>query len=314
MEKNGAELLRLWTAASDYQGDVVFSDTILAQLGESYRKIRNTCRYLLSNLYDFVPSRDRLEDHELRELDLLALGVLRERDHQIFDCYKRYSFHEVVRMMNDYCITVSAEYLDPIKDALYCEGPASRVRRSVQTAVYEMIRTVAVWMAPVLCFTAQDVADELGRTTGEAFDVHGAVRIVDAGREAGQPQQALDRRDPAAARGDPAEAGGVPRRRPQVAGSARARHAGGGRAAALAVEPGPPRRAVRRVARRAGRDRRPAGAETVITVDEAPGPTCPRCWRRTGESAGAGAADPDLCLRCAAVIGDNVGTKGKASS
>ena len=91
MEKNGAELLRLWTAAADYQGDIVFSKTILDQLGESYRKIRNTCRYLLSNLYDFVPSRDRLEDHELRELDLLALGVLRERDHQIFEAYRRYS-------------------------------------------------------------------------------------------------------------------------------------------------------------------------------------------------------------------------------
>src|SRR5206468_2264104 len=109
MEKNGAELLRLWTAASDYQGDVVFSKTVLAQLGESYRKIRNTCRFLLSNLYDFVPSRDRREDHELRELDRLAVGVLRERDHQIFDCYKRYSFHEVVRLMNDYAINVSAE-------------------------------------------------------------------------------------------------------------------------------------------------------------------------------------------------------------
>src|SRR4029077_19122661 len=79
MEKNGAELLRLWTAASDYQGDIVFSQTILNQLGESYRKIRNTCRFLLSNLYDFVPSRDTVADHDLRELDILALGLLRER-------------------------------------------------------------------------------------------------------------------------------------------------------------------------------------------------------------------------------------------
>src|SRR5678815_4144638 len=120
MEKNGAELLRLWAAAADYQSDIVFSETILSQLGESYRKIRNTCRYLLSNLYDFVPARDRLEDYELRELDLLALGLLRERDHQIFEAYRRFAFHEVVRLMNDYVITVSAEYLDPIKDALYC--------------------------------------------------------------------------------------------------------------------------------------------------------------------------------------------------
>ena len=314
MEKNGAELLRLWTAASDYQGDVVFSETILAQLGESYRKIRNTCRYLLSNLYDFVPSRDRLEDHELRELDLLALGVLRERDHQIFDGYKRYAFHEVVRMLNDYCITVSAEYLDPIKDALYCEGPTSRVRRSVQTAVYEMIRTVAVWMAPVLCFTAQDVADELGRTTGETFDVHGAVRIVDDGEKLGNPNKRwTDEIRP---------------RRAAILQKLEAFRAAGHKSleARVRVTPAAEERphwqwslahlaelcVVSRVELDAADA--PAGAETVITVDEAPGPTCPRCWRRTGASAGAGAADPDLCLRCAGVIGDSVAMKGKASS
>ena len=78
--------------------------------------------------------------------------------------------------MNDYVITVSAEYLDPVKDALYCEAASSPARRSVQTALYEMTRTLATWMAPVLCFTAQDVADELARVTGEPFDVHASVR------------------------------------------------------------------------------------------------------------------------------------------
>ena len=304
MEKNGAELLRLWTAASDYQGDVVFSETILAQLGESYRKIRNTCRFLLSNLYDFVPSRDQLEDHELRELDLLALGVLRERDHQIFDAYKRYAFHEVVRLMNDYAITVSAEYLDPIKDALYCEAAGSRVRRSVQTAVHEMIRTVSLWMAPVLCFTAQDVADELGRATGESFDVHAAVRVVDAGEKLGNPNKRWTEE--------------IRPRREAILSQLEAFRAAGHKSleARVRVTPAAAERphwqwslghlaelcVVSRVELDASDA--PAGTATRITVDEAPGPTCPRCWRRTGESAGAGAADPDLCLRCAAVIGN----------
>ena len=299
MEKNGAELLRLWTAASDYQGDVVFSDTILGQLGESYRKIRNTCRYLLSNLYDFVPSRDRLEDHELRELDLLALGVLRERDHQIFDCYKRYSFHEVVRLMNDHAITVSAEYLDPIKDALYCEAPDSRARRSVQTAVYEMIRTVSLWMAPILCFTAQDVADELARATGEPFDVHGAVRVVDLGEKLGNPNKRWT--------------GEIRPRREAILQKLEAFRAAGHKSleARVRVTPAAAERphwqwslahlAELCVVSRVELDAADA-AETLITVDEAPGPTCPRCWRRTGEAAGAGAPDPDLCLRCAAVV------------
>ncbi len=302
MEKNGAELLRLWTAAADYQGDVVFSATILSQLGESYRKLRNTCRYLLSNLYDFVPSRDRLEDHELRELDLLALGVLRERDHQVFDGYRRYSFHEVVRMINDYVITLSAEYLDPVKDALYCEAPDSRVRRSVQTAIYEMTRTIALWMAPVLCFTAQDVADELGRLTGEPFDVHAAVRLVDEGEKLGNPNKRwTDEIRP---------------RREAILRPLEAFRAAGHKSleARVRVTPTAAERPhwmwsvanlaelciVSRVELDAADA--PAGTETRVTVDEAAGPTCPRCWRRTGESAGAGAADPDLCLRCAAVM------------
>ena len=99
MEKNGAELLRLWTAAADYQGDIVFSETILepavaSRTARSATPAGTCCRTSTTS----SPSRDRLEDHELRELDLLALGVLRERDHQIFEAYKRFSFHEVVRL------------------------------------------------------------------------------------------------------------------------------------------------------------------------------------------------------------------------
>jgi isoleucyl-tRNA synthetase len=306
MEKNGGELLRLWTAAADYQGDVVFSDGILAQLGESYRKIRNTCRYMLSNLFDFVPSRDRLEDHELRELDLLALGVLRERDHQIFDAYRRYAFHEVVRMMNDYAIPLSAEYLDPIMDALYCEAPGSRVRRSVQAALYEMIRTVSLWMAPILCFTAQDVADELGRATGEPFDVHGAVRVVDLGEKLGNPNrrwtdEIRPRREAILRLLEPFRAAGHKslEARVRVTPAAAERPHWQWSLAHLAELC-----VVSRV--ELDESDAPPGAETRIVVDEAPGPTCPRCWRRTGEAAGAAAADPNLCLRCAAVIRDNV--------
>jgi isoleucyl-tRNA synthetase len=301
MEKNGAELLRLWTAAADYQGDIVFSQTILNQLGESYRKIRNTCRFLLSNLYDFVPSRDTVADHDLRELDILALGVLRERDHQIFDAYQRFAFHEVVRLMNDYVVTVSAEYLDPIKDALYCEAAGGHARRSVQTAVCEMTRTIALWMAPVLCFTAQDVADELARTTGEPFDVHAAVRLVDAGEKLGNPNKRWTDE--------------VRPRREAILQPLEKFRAGGHKPLAARVRVKP------------ARDERPhwqwnlgllteltgvsrieldaadaqVGAATEIAIDEAPMPECPRCWRRTGEASGA-AVEPNLCTRCAAVV------------
>jgi isoleucyl-tRNA synthetase len=306
MEKNGAELLRLWTAAGDYQGDIVFSETILNQLSESYRKIRNTCRYLLSNLYDFSPARDRLEDDQLRELDLLALGVLRERDHQIFGAYQRYAFAEVVRLMNDYVITLSAECLDPAKDPLYCEAPRSAARRSVQTALYEMIRTIAIWMAPILCFTAQDIADELSRATGELFDVHATVRqeIFPPGKEpVPSTRRFTDEIRP---------------RREAILRPLEAFRAAGHKSleARVRVTPAAAERphwqwslahlaelcVVSRV-ELAETD----GASTTIEVDEMWGPTCPRCWRRTGERAGEGAPDPDLCLRCAAVIAAGAG-------
>jgi isoleucyl-tRNA synthetase len=302
MEKSGAEILRLWSAAGDYQGDIVFSEAILGQLSETYRKIRNTCRYLLSNLYDFVPSRDRLEDFELRELDLLALGVLRERDHQVFEAYRRFSFHEVVRLLGDYALTVSAEYLDPVKDALYCEGAGSRPRRSVQTALHEMIRTIAIWMAPILCFTAEDVADELGRATGERFDVHGAVRaeVYPPGKEMGRPNRRwTDEIRP---------------RREAILRPLEAFRAAGHKSleARVRVIPAAAERphwqwslahlAELCVVSRVELDPADATGETVITVDEAPGPTCPRCWRRTGEAAGPSAPDPNLCLRCAATL------------
>jgi isoleucyl-tRNA synthetase len=304
MEKNGAELLRLWTAAGDYQNDIVFSETILGQLSESYRKIRNTCKYLLSNLYDFSPARHRLDDDQLRELDLLALGLLRERDHHIFEAYKRYAFHDVVRLLNDYAVTISAEYLDPVKDALYCEAADSPARRSVQTALYEMTRALATWMAPVLCFTAQDVADELSRVTGEPFDVHASVRqeVVPAGKTLANPNKRwTDEIRP---------------RREAILRPLEKFRAEGHKSleARVRVTPTAAERphwqwnldhlAELCVVSRVELDPAdaPAGAETAIIVDEAPGPTCPRCWRRTGDPATPGASDPHLDRRCAAAI------------
>jgi len=303
MEKNGAELLRLWTAASDYQGDIVFSKAILDHLGESYRKIRNTCRYLLSNLGDFVPGRDRLEDQNLRELDLLALGLLRERDHQIFEAYRRFAFHEVVRSMTDFAITISAEYLDPVKDALYCEATASAARRSVQTVLYETLRTLATWMAPVLCFTAQDLADELTRITGEPFDVHGAVRaeVFLAGKEMGNPNRRWVEE--------------IRPRREAILRPLEAFRAAGHKSleARVRVRPSAADRPHWEWNRQhlielcvvsgleiAGDDA-PEGAATEITVEESPFPACPRCWRRLGPPAGD-AREPNLCVRCAAAV------------
>ena len=294
MEKNGAELLRLWVAAADYQSDVVFSKTILDQLGESYRKIRNTCRFPLSNLYDFVPSRDLLPDEKLRELDRLAVAVLRERNGQIREAFERYSFHDAVRLMVDYLVTVSAEYLGPIKDPLYCEAAHSPERRSVQTVLYEMVKTVATWMAPILCFSAQDVADDLLKQTGWAFDVHGQIWPA--------PAPATDRRWEQELRP----------LRDAVLAKLEAFRATGHKPlhAAVTVTPATAERAlwkknlahlpelceVSSVTLSEG-----DAPATEVVVSEAPTPECPRCWRRTGQASGH-ALEPNLCIRCASVV------------
>jgi isoleucyl-tRNA synthetase len=302
MEKNGAELLRLWVAAADYQSDVVFSKTILDQLGESYRKIRNTCRFLLSNLYDFVPARDILPDERLRELDRMALAVLRERNHQIYQAYERYSFHDAVRLMVDYLVTLSAEYLGPVKDALYCEATAAPERRSVQTALYEMVRTVATWMAPVLCFSAQDVADELLRQTGVAFDVHGGLwQVLPAASATSAPdhydrsfsEELRPRRDAVLAQLESFRALGhkALEARVTVTPTAQDRPSWQRHLAHLTelCEV-----SVLELAEG-------EASTTTIAVSAAPGPECPRCWRRTGVASGD-AREPTLCVRCARVV------------
>jgi len=294
MEKNGAEVLRLWVAAADYQSDVVFSKTILDQLGESYRKIRNTCRFLLSNLYDFAPGKDAVSDDKLREIDRMALAVVRQRDKQIREAFERYSFHEVVRLMVDYLVTVSAEYLGPIKDALYCDAANSPDRRSVQTALYEMVKTVATWMAPILCFSAQDVGDELARLTGVPFDVHGSTWIAkDAGADRRWEEELRPRRE-------------------AVLGKLEAFRASGHKAleARVTITPTAAERAawkqylpyLTELCEVSAIELSEAdGENTTVTVAEAPGPECPRCWRRTGSGSGY-AQEPNLCVRCASVV------------
>ncbi|HET6149067.1 MAG TPA: class I tRNA ligase family protein, partial [Polyangia bacterium] len=199
-------------------------------------------------------------------------------------------------------ITLSAEYLDPIKDALYCEAPGSPVRRSVQTALYEIVRTLATWMAPILCFTAEDVADELGHATGERFDVHGAVRGEQAlpGREmkSNPNRRWLEEIRP---------------RRAAILSRLESFRAAGHKSleAKVVVKPSAADRPHWQWNRDhlielcvvSGIDVDPgdAAGETEISIIEAPGPTCPRCWRRTGEASGS-RHDPNLCRRCAAVV------------
>jgi len=158
IEKYGAEILRLWVASEDYRQDIRISDEIIKRLSESYRKIRNTCRFLLGNLYDFNPKTDRVRLSELLEIDRFALHQLFILIQRVKEAYARYEFHVVYHAIYNFCVTeLSATYLDILKDRLYCSPSNTSMRKSAQTVLYEIVISLTKLMAPILSFTAEEI-------------------------------------------------------------------------------------------------------------------------------------------------------------
>jgi len=157
IKKYGAEILRLWVSAEDYQDDIKISNEILQRLTEAYRKIRNTIRYLLSNLSDFDPGKHSVDFCKLDALDRWALMRLGEITINVKNAYKEFKFHSVFHQIQQFCIVdLSALYLDILKDRLYCEHPEGHIRRSAQTAIYHIVHDILLLMAPILSFTAEE--------------------------------------------------------------------------------------------------------------------------------------------------------------
>ncbi len=154
----GAEILRLWTIMVDYREDMRFSDEMMKRVAEAYRKVRNTSRYLLSNLYDFDPRKDAVVGADLDDLDRYALNRHRQVVGRVLEAYDAYEFHVVYHQLVQYCAAdLSSFYLDVLKDRLYCDGAASPRRRSAQTVLHRMVRDLALLLAPVLPFTGDEV-------------------------------------------------------------------------------------------------------------------------------------------------------------
>ena len=158
IKQYGAEILRLWVSAQNYQEDVRISPPILAQLTEAYRKIRNTCRFLLSNLYDFDPEAHRIAYERLPELDRWALMKLGELIPRVRTAYDAFEFHTIFHALNNFCsVDMSAVYLDILKDRLYTFDKDSPLRRGSQTVLYEIVVALTKLMAPILSFTAEEI-------------------------------------------------------------------------------------------------------------------------------------------------------------
>jgi isoleucyl-tRNA synthetase len=162
IKQSGADILRLWVSVSDYTDDMPFGPQILARASDGYRKIRNTARFLLANLNDFDPSTDALATSEMEPLDRWILDRAARVVARCRQAYEEYEFHTVYHRVLELCtVDLSSIYLDASKDTVYCEAPASRERRSAQTAMYHVLRGLTTVIAPILTFTADEIYEAM---------------------------------------------------------------------------------------------------------------------------------------------------------
>lgn len=154
----GSDILRLWVASVDYQADVRISDDILKQTSEAYRKIRNTFRFILGNLADFDPVKDKVAESDMEEVDLFMLNRLQELLRNSRNHYEVYEYSPIFHDIHNFCsVDLSAFYLDFAKDILYIENPNHKRRRSIQTAYYEILTTLVKLLTPIIPHTTEEV-------------------------------------------------------------------------------------------------------------------------------------------------------------
>ncbi|RKS86865.1 isoleucyl-tRNA synthetase [Orbus hercynius] len=170
MNKLGADILRLWIASTDYSGEISYSEEIIKRSADSYRRIRNTARFLLANLNGFNPETDLVKAEDMVVLDRWAVSVAREAQAEIIEAYDNYDFHKVVQRIMQFCsVEMGSFYLDIIKDRQYTAKGDSVARHSCQTALYHIAQAMVRWIAPVLSFTADEVWQYLPGTKPSEF-------------------------------------------------------------------------------------------------------------------------------------------------
>ncbi|HEY7533686.1 MAG TPA: isoleucine--tRNA ligase, partial [Nitrospiraceae bacterium] len=306
IKQYGAEILRLWVSAQNYQDDVRISPVILTQLVEAYRKIRNTSRFLLSNLYDFDPSKHRIPYEQLPELDRWALMRLSELIPRVKQSYEAFEFHTIFHALNNFCsVDLSAVYLDILKDRLYTFRADSPLRRGSQTVFFEIVTALTKLMAPVLSFTAE----EIWRTLVVKTDMDVGTTSVHLSQFPEAHSQWQDTK--LAARWDrllsyreQVQAVLEGNRREKVIGSSLEASvellANAEDYAFLKSFEGdlPTVFIVSQVILNAGRD---ANAPLAITAAKSPFGKCERCWNYR-EAVGKDATHPTLCDRCVEAI------------
>jgi isoleucyl-tRNA synthetase len=302
----GADVLRLWVASVDFTEDVRLSQVILSRLQEAYRKLRNTFKYMLGNLKDFEPARDRVAGDRLSPIDTWILTRAEDLVRRCRTFYGDYAFHKVYRAVYEFAITdLSATYFDVLKDRLYTTAPKSEARRAAQTTLFRLNLALARLLAPFLSFTCEEVWKHVSDRAGAAESVHldyfPDPEELTAGLTSDQRSQALDWDLLVPVRDRVLKALDVAREDKLIGSSLEA--------------------AVRL---RAGTESYPVlkkysyhlpawfivsqveliedpSASLTVTVDRARGDKCERCWKYTSD-VGSSDAFPTVCAACASVL------------
>lgn len=158
VKRSGADITRLWVASENYQEDVAYSSEIMERMQEAYRRIRNTFRYLLGNLYDFDSEKDSIVYGEMLEIDRWALSQLQTLLEKVTEAYRNFSFYQIYHLVHNFCtVQLSSFYFDILKDRLYTQGKDSKERRSAQSVLYEILLVLVKIMAPILSYTTEEV-------------------------------------------------------------------------------------------------------------------------------------------------------------
>jgi isoleucyl-tRNA synthetase len=172
----GAEVVRLWVASVDFREDVVGSEALMLRVAENYRKIRNTFRYILGNLYDFDPLTDAVRFDQMEEPDQYMLRQTCGFASDARNAYEEFAFHKIYHRVNHFCIVdLSAFYFDVLKDRLYISAPKSQGRRSAQTAIWRIGEALVRVLAPIMSFTCEEIWTYLPRVAERTESVHVAT-------------------------------------------------------------------------------------------------------------------------------------------
>ncbi len=319
-EKLGAEIVRLWVASVDFREDVTCSDELMQRIAESYRKLRNTFRYILGNLAAFNPKRDVVAFGDMHSLDQYILLQAAELDKDVREHYDSFTFHRLYARLKDFCIVdLSSIYFDVLKDRLYTSAPKSVARRSAQTALWRLGEALARLLAPIMSFTAEEVWGFLPKTQERRDSVHLAlfpepeelVGDVPVGLDAASLRADWDTL--LAIRGEALKALEQARTEKQI---------GGGLEAQLKIAA--PEKIYSVLERYRDQLRyvfivsdvrleKAASANgdagLMISVNKAPGQKCERCWNYSVH-VGEDRAYPTVCERCSAVLAEIEATAG----